>query len=267
QASGGGATARRTPVRAAATRALPPARPRRAAHPTTAALRRFERLHLPVYCGGPRRYVAFTFDDGPGVYTRLAVRVLHRFHVPATFFLVGRNLRPWRGALRAETRAGELGDHTWTHPYLPALARRAIAAQLADTKRAIARLTGRRVALFRPPYGARDGAVDAAARRLGLIEVLWNVDSADSLGASYAQIVRNVRAGLHPGAIVLMHENRGQTIRALRYYILPALHRSHLQPVTVARMLALDPPSLAQLSAGANGCRGSGRGVGLLRNG
>lgn len=233
----------------------------------TAAVRRFERLHLPVYCGGARRYVAFTFDDGPGVYTELAVRILHRFHIPATFFLVGRNLEPWRSALRAELPQGELGDHTWTHPYLPALAPPAIAAQLGDTKRAIARLTGRDVVLFRPPYGARDGAVDAAARRLGLIEVLWNVDSADSLGADYAQIVRNVRAGLHPGAIVLMHDNRGQTLRALRYYILPALHRSHLRPVTVAQLLARDPPTLAQLRAGPDGCRGSGRGAGTLRGG
>jgi peptidoglycan/xylan/chitin deacetylase (PgdA/CDA1 family) len=256
QASGGGVAASPPPA-AAALRPVAPRHPPGHTSATAAAVRRFERLHLPVYCGGSRHYVAFTFDDGPGVYTRLAVRVLRRFHIPATFFLVGRNLVPWHRALAAESRIGELGDHTWTHPFLPALAPAAVSAQLEQTKLAIERRTGQRVALFRPPYGARDAAVDAAARRLGLIEVLWNVDSADSLGANYAQIVRNVRAGLHPGAIVLMHDNRGQTIRALRYYILPALHRHHLRPVTVEQLLALDPPSPSQLRAGPQGCRGT----------
>jgi peptidoglycan-N-acetylglucosamine deacetylase len=202
--------------------------------------------------------MAFTFDDGPGVYTQLAVRILRRFHVPATFFLVGRNLARWPAAFRAEARVGELGDHTWTHPFLPALAPVAVGRELASTKRAIERQARRAIVLFRPPYGAHDPVVDATAARLGLIEVLWNVDSGDSLGANYAAIVRTVRAGLHPGAIVLMHENRGQTIRALRYYLLPALHRRHLRPVTVAQLLALDPPTLAQLRAGPRGCAGSG---------
>jgi peptidoglycan/xylan/chitin deacetylase (PgdA/CDA1 family) len=261
QVSGGGGS----PSRA---RAGDPARSRRPATARrgprlglrareAAAIARFERLHLPVYCGGSHRYVAFTFDDGPGVYTKLALKVLRRFHIPATFFLVGRNLDPWRSALSDELAGDVLGDHTWTHPYLPALAPAAVASELARTQQAIEQRTGRSVVLFRPPYGARNAAVDAAAWRLGLIEVLWNVDSADSLGANYAGITRNVRAGLHPGAIVLLHENRGQTIRALRYYVLPALHRSHLRPVTVPELLALDPPTAAQLRAGPRGCRGT----------
>jgi hypothetical protein len=32
----------------------------------------------------------------------------------------------------------------------------------------------------------------------------------DSLGANYVGIERNVLAGLHPGSIILMHENHGQ---------------------------------------------------------
>ena len=44
---------------------------------------------------------------------------------------------------------------------------------------------------------------------------MWTQDSQDSLGANYAGIIRNVEAALRPGAIILMHENRGQTIRAL----------------------------------------------------
>jgi peptidoglycan/xylan/chitin deacetylase (PgdA/CDA1 family) len=84
--------------------------------------------------------------------------------------------------------------------------------------------------------------------------VLWNVDSGDSLGAEYAGIEHNVLAGLHPGSIILMHENRGQTIRALPT-IFRALQEDHLRAVTVPELVAQDPPSPAQLRAGGRGCR------------
>ncbi len=61
---------------------------------------------------------------------------------------------------------------------------------------------------------------------------------------------------MHPGAIILMHENRGQTIRALTT-ILPVLRRRGLRSVTLPELLASDPPSLAQLQAGSRGCGGA----------
>ena len=59
-----------------------------------------------------------------------------------------------------------------------------------------------------------------------------------------------------------MHENRGQTIRALTT-ILPELHRRGLRSVSFPELLASDPPSPAQLNPGG-GCGGtSPRAVGL----
>lgn len=248
-------------TRPAATTPVTAQRVRQRTHPrdaqarVAAALARLAAHGKPVYCGGrARRWVAFTFDDGPGVYTQLAVRILTAAHVPATFFVVGENLARFPSAFKREQRIGALGDHTWTHPDLALLAPAAVARQMGSTQRAIARASGRRVQLFRPPYGARDATVDATARRLGLVEVLWTVDSADSLGADYAQIARNVLAGMHPGAIVLMHENRGQTIRALKFLILPRLRRMRLRLVTLPQLLSGDPPTRAQLAHGGRGC-------------
>jgi hypothetical protein len=53
-----------------------------------------------------------------------------------------------------------------------------------------------------------------------------------------------------------MHENRGQTIRALDH-VLNTLRHKRLRPVTVPELLAADPPSAAQLAAGPNGCGAS----------
>ena len=226
----------------------------RAAAAATRETRRLVALGLPIYCGGHRGHeVAFTFDDGPGPYTNLAVRKLAAAGERATFFLVGRNVVRLPGTVRRELVVAALGDHTFTHPELTALGPRAVYDELARTKAVIRTVTGEVVHLFRPPYELRDRAVDAIARRLGLVEVLWNVDSQDSLGADWAQIITNVEAGLRPGAIILMHENRGQTIRALTT-LLPVLARRHLRSVTVPALLAADPPSTAQVRQGAAGC-------------
>jgi peptidoglycan/xylan/chitin deacetylase (PgdA/CDA1 family) len=155
-----------------------------------------------------------------------------------------------------------IGDHTMTHPYLPGLSAAAVDAQLAGPQEMLQRSLRRPVVLFRPPYGAHNGTVDAAARRLGMLEVLWSADSRDSLGANWAGIIRNVEAAMRPGAIILMHENRGQTIRALTT-LLPALRRRGLRSVSLPELFATDPPSLAQLhegwrACGAHGVRTSG---------
>jgi peptidoglycan/xylan/chitin deacetylase (PgdA/CDA1 family) len=113
--------------------------------------------------------------------------------------------------------------------------------------------SGEQVDLWRPPYGAYDPTVQQIARRLGLLEILWSTDSGDSLGANWSGIIRNVEAGLRPGAIILFHENRGQTIRALTT-LLPYLHRHHLRSVSLPELFAADPPSLAQLRRGLDGC-------------
>jgi len=220
-------------------------------------LGRFVRLGLPLYCGAPQgRYVALTFDDGPGPSTRSTLRLLHRFRDRATFFLVGRNLARWPGTPRAELTVGAVGDHTWTHPFLTRLATARIESEIARTHAALERATGTAVRLFRPPYGFRDPAVDHDVRGLGMLDVLWSLDSRDSYpppGANAAEIIRTLARSLRPGSIVLMHENLRQTLNALPA-VLRGLRARGLRSVTVPELLALDPPNLAQLRAGVNGC-------------
>jgi peptidoglycan/xylan/chitin deacetylase (PgdA/CDA1 family) len=222
-----------------------------------ATLGRLIRLGLPLYCGARRgRYVALTFDDGPGPATRPVLGLLRRFGDHATFFLVGRNLAQWPGIPRAELKVGAVGDHTWTHPFLTRLAPAGVKAEIARTQAALERLTGTAVRLFRPPYGFHDAAVDRQVRRLEMLEVLWSLDSRDSYpppGASAGEIVRTLARSLGPGSIVLLHENLRQTFKALPA-VLRVLQARGLRSVTVPELLAIDPPSLAQLRGGINGC-------------
>jgi peptidoglycan-N-acetylglucosamine deacetylase len=215
---------------------------------------RLARLELPVFCGGPHGDdVAFTFDDGPGVYTHLALKKLRQAHQRATFFVVGKSINSWPGYLRPELEVAAIGDHTYTHLDLVELPPQQVTFQLERVAQMIRAQSGERVDLWRPPYGAYDATVKAIARRLGLLEILWSIDSGDSLGANWAQIIRTVEAQIRPGSIVLFHENRGQTIRALTT-LLPWLRRRHLHSVSLPELLATDPPSIAQLRRGWSAC-------------
>jgi peptidoglycan/xylan/chitin deacetylase (PgdA/CDA1 family) len=198
--------------------------------------------------------VALTFDDGPGSLSPLAIRILQRAHARATFFLVGRNLSSWPTLPPEELRLGALGDHTWTHPDLRTLSERQMSSELSRTQSAIARLVGEPVRLFRPPYEAHSKAIDAEARKLGMLEVLWSIDTQDSEGAVTRQIGDTVANDVQPGSVILMHDNRGQTTAALRYRILPTLRRLGLRTVSVPELVATDPPTTAQLRAGLAGC-------------
>lgn len=228
--------------------------------PTT-ELDKVVRLGRPLYCGSARRpYLALTFDDGPGPRTASTIRLLRRFGDRATFFLVGRNLGSWPRLPAAELGVGAVGDHTWSHPFLTRLAPAAAAWQIRHTQSALERATGTPVRLFRPPYGFHDPAVDRAARRLGMVEVLWTLDSHDSYpppGASPAQIERTLRRFAGPGAIVLLHENLRATAAALPV-VLRELRARGLRAVSIPQLLALDPPTTAQLAKGLQGCATTG---------
>jgi peptidoglycan-N-acetylglucosamine deacetylase len=201
----------------------------RLSEPAEKEIAKLLRLGLPIRCGGLHsRYVALTFDDGPGPYSELALEILARVHARATFFLVGKELRYWPRVARRELRLAALGDHTWTHRDLLALPDSAVREELASTRTAIQQETGLRVQLFRPPYGATSTRVGDDATRLGMLQVLWSIDSRDSEGASWSAIGAQVARQIRGGSIVLMHENRGQTIRALKYLVLPLLRARHL---------------------------------------
>lgn len=219
-----------------------------------ATIRKLAKLALPVYCGGQHgRELAFTFDDGPGVYTHYALKKLTQAHERATFFVVGKSIQAWPGWIRRELKIATLGDHTFTHSDLLEMPSTEVATELESNARLIERDSGQSVDLFRPPYGAQDPSVNQVASHLGLLDIMWSMDSRDSLGANWAGIIKNVESDLRPGAIILMHENRGQTIRALTT-LLPALHRRHLRSVSLPELFATDPPTPAQLRRGISGC-------------
>lgn len=220
-----------------------------------AAVERLIRLGLPIYCAGAQgRYVALTFDDGPSEHTPRFHELLRFAGARATFFIVGANLRSptFAAYARADARLGALGDHTWMHTALAGLPEDRVEEEIVRTKRAIEKETRSPVLVFRPPFASRDAAVERVVHSQGMVMVLWNTDSRDWTGVGWREIADNVLRGLEPGSIVLLHDTRPATLRALRQVILPELDRRRLQAVSLPSLLALNPPSEAQLREDAS---------------
>ena len=194
---------------------------------------------------GSVRDVALTFDDGPGPYTPQVLSVLERAHARATFFPIGKMERYFSDStVRALNDGDVIGDHTQNHPLLARLSPREQHEELFEQIVRIELLGGPRPRLFRPPYGSFNATTMAELRALGLLMVLWSVDTGDYAQPGGPVIVQRALAGAHPGAIILMHDgggDRSQTVAALPE-IIRELRRRGYHLVTVPQLLRDDPP-------------------------
>ena len=188
-----------------------------------------------------RRCVALTFDDGPDPErTPALLDTLKAMNVRATFFLVGRAVDAHPALAARIVREGhEVGNHTYSHRYLPLARSRSVRAELAATDAAIERATGLVPTLARPPYGGRSPRNVQAFARSAKRLVTWDVNSFDWKGAPADEVADRVVERTRPGSIILLHEarERGEvTIDAVRQ-IVPALRARGFELTTVSRTL------------------------------
>lgn len=185
---------------------------------------------------GPRdrKLVALTFDDGPSSYTEGFLDVLRAKHARGTFFEVGQEMAGQAATMRRILREGsEIGNHTTHHGSYPGY------WDLAATNALIRGATHFEPCLFRPPGGALDSTVVAAAGEAGLKTVLWDVDPTDWSNPGSAAVYSRVVSAAGPGSIVLMHDgggSRGGTLAALPRIIGTLRHRGY-RFATVSELL------------------------------
>ncbi|OEJ93260.1 polysaccharide deacetylase family protein [Streptomyces thermolilacinus] len=186
---------------------------------------------------------ALTFDDGPDpVHTRRILEILDRYGVRATFFCVGHHVAALPDEVRRIVAAGHgVGNHSWSHPFLPDLTPDQLREQLDRTGEAVARVTGEAPTHFRPPYGGLTPEVLATLAEHPTTMTLWDVDSRDWSRPGPERIAATVLDSAGPGSVVLLHEGAGdreQTVRALPSIVEGLLARG-LELVPVAE---LSPP-------------------------
>jgi peptidoglycan/xylan/chitin deacetylase (PgdA/CDA1 family) len=168
--------------------------------------------------------VALTFDDGPAPqWTATALDALAEARIPATFFMVGRNVEQHADLVRDRLTGHEIGNHSWSHRDLATLDLNAIHDDLDRTRKTIEDRLGRTPTLLRPPYGHLGGSTLLAADSFGYDVILWDRQMHErrfpnNPSAQAQDIIDTVR----PGSIILAHD-AGDDRRLVALHSIPAL--------------------------------------------
>jgi peptidoglycan/xylan/chitin deacetylase (PgdA/CDA1 family) len=196
-----------------------------------------------------RKLVAITIDDGPTFSgsspTTKFLDVLKGRKAHATFFLIGGNAQPVPEVVRRELAEGnEVANHTWTHPHLPDLSSSEVKSELTKTQTELKSATGVTPHIMRPPYGESNKTLNKQIRGLGLVPIIWDVDTNDWMMPGVQSIVDAAVKPATAGSIILMHDgggDRSQTLAALPK-IIDGLRAKGLEPVTLDELMASGTP-------------------------
>ena len=148
--------------------------------------------------------------------TQTLIDILDRYHVKATFFVVGQWADKYPESVEALSDAGhEVMCHSNDHAHFNTLSAREIIDDVSICCDKIEAVTGCRPTLFRPPFGEYDDHVVAALRWMGMEVIQWDVDSLDWKDYDAATITKRVTDRVAPGSIVLFHNAALHTPEAL----------------------------------------------------
>jgi endo-1,4-beta-xylanase len=164
---------------------------------------------------GQGRVAALTFDDGPnGATTERLLDFLLGVGIRATFCVIGENIRRPGGAriLRRMVSEGHaLGNHTTGYADMRNWSDGAIEADLAENLRIIRDALDdphAPVPYFRAPNG-NWGRTEDVASELGMRSLAVVNTIADWKTQDVRTLVRNLRAVIQPGQLVLAHDGGG----------------------------------------------------------
>jgi peptidoglycan-N-acetylglucosamine deacetylase len=188
---------------------------------------------------GNGNQMALTVDDGASVAVVGAFAQFCRdSSTRLTFFVNGVN-SSWSvnaPALRPMVDSGQIqmGNHTWSHPYLNRIGLSAVADQFrrnADFLRNTYGVDG--TPYWRPPYGVYNADIDRVAADQGYTTVtMWSGDVGDSVPESPDSLVAHASKSFQPQQIVLMHANLPEVTHCYPQ-LLDLIQSRNLQTVTL----------------------------------
>jgi peptidoglycan/xylan/chitin deacetylase (PgdA/CDA1 family) len=149
-----------------------------------------------------------TYDDGPNpATTRQLLELLDQEGIKATFFFIGNNIQKHPELVEQVFKGGHtVGNHSLSHPFMPALSRAKMALEIDQTNRLIEEIIGEKPTLFRPPYGLIDirGAKLLEERRMSA--VYWGAVTQDWRNIGHDAVVDHIIRRLPTARLIVMHE-------------------------------------------------------------
>ncbi|HKX85627.1 MAG TPA: polysaccharide deacetylase family protein [Flavobacterium sp.] len=198
---------------------------------------------LKAYHSNPnekQRRIALTFDDGPHEMTEEVLNLLQKFNAKATFFCIGTQIEKHPDILkRAITEGHVVGNHTYSHSNsIGFFSTAKVLAEIEKNDVLLANAVGRKIKLFRPPFGVTNPNIARAVSKTGHHVIGWNIRSLDTLNIDENAIFERVKKRIQPGGIVLLHDTSLKTVTVLERLLL-FLQSENYEMVTIDTLLNL----------------------------
>ncbi len=174
-----------------------------------------QKRDLPIYSVDcPDKKIAITFDcawgsdDIPDI-----LNTLEKHNVKATFFIVGTWAEKFPDAVKLISEAGhDVANHSYSHIKMGSVDKNKIKDEILKCDAVLEKITGKKVNLFRPPYGEYNNDVIRVARELNHYTIQWDVDSLDwHLDITIEDIHNRINKGVKNGSILLFHNDTKYT--------------------------------------------------------
>jgi len=161
--------------------------------------------------------IAISFDCAWGTdYTDAILNVMEKYNVKSTFFMVEFWAKKNPDFVKKIDEMGhEIGTHSCTHKDMSKLTKSEIEKELVNSCQSIQSITGKKVSLFRAPFGAYNNSLLEVAESLKLKTIQWSIDTLDWKDYSAEKIAQRVIKKVESGAIILCHNNALHTHEAL----------------------------------------------------
>lgn len=177
-----------------------------------------------------KKYIAFTFDDGPSKYTKELLKTLELNNSTATFFMLGNKMKYNEDIVKEINESNsEVGSHTYSHKNLKNLSSKEILNEINSPAILFKEITGNEIKYIRPPYGNYNDTVISTNYPI----VLWNIDPKDWLVKDSSKVYNSVLKHACDGCIVLMHDLYPTTIEAVKMLI-PKLNSMGYEVVSIS---------------------------------
>ena len=189
-----------------------------------------------------RKLVSLTFDDGPDpLVTPMILDLLAKYNMPASFFCVGQKIEKDSELMLRTYQDGHIiGNHSYSHSKIFDLrSTKNMIKEIEKTSELIEQHIGKKPMLFRPPFGVTNPLLAKAIKKTNVISTGWSLRSWDTNGKT-TKVVNRLKRKIHPGDVILFHDNRSNTIDILAAF-LPYLIEQGYQVIPLDKLLKTKP--------------------------
>ncbi len=179
--------------------------------------------------------IALTFDDGPSGYTEELLDGLGLYKAKVSFFVIGKQAEKNPEIVQRAYDEGHLiGNHTYSHIdfYKSSLSK--IKEDIEKGSDVIESITGEEPLFLRAPYG---NVNFIQLNQLDCFFIQWSSSTYDWFKEEEEYIYKRIMKESKDGAIILMHDTREVTVKAVLRAI-PQLQEQGFELVRVDELLS-----------------------------